>query len=327
MPPLRSELELRLRELIRTHHLTAAEDPVVSAASECITLFCGDEEGWGDVGTCRIGGVPDLPEGVEWPRTEGGSLCFVAQFNLAELPELTEHPLPTSGMLYFFVGDDEPATDVHSRWMYHPGPASRLPAERVPPPEEQANEYYAELTPFRLEPRLTVSLPDIACEGYPDIEELCETDKDDDPGDRYLELTDDITGGDSSVIGRLFGHPQAISSDPRKEAYLVRSGRKHMIYSSHLTPEAAQKRIDDAWGNNPLGAQTLLDQMPDILWLHEHRDEVEAAVSKWRSLLTLHSSRAVGLTIWDAGFFGNLIDTDDLAKLDFSRVYTRVHSS
>jgi uncharacterized protein YwqG len=79
------------------------------------------------VGGCRIGGVPDLPQGVEWPRLStdakrrrsgplpGAPLSFLLQVNLAEVAFADlEQLLPKSGMLYYFfhggVGDDDVAT-------------------------------------------------------------------------------------------------------------------------------------------------------------------------------------------------------------------------
>src|SRR5205085_10316026 len=79
------------------------------------------------VGGCRIGGVPDLPQGAEWPRLSSGArsdtdpvlspgapLSFLLQVNLAAVAFADlEQLLPKSGMLYFFfhlgVGDDDVA--------------------------------------------------------------------------------------------------------------------------------------------------------------------------------------------------------------------------
>src|SRR4051794_17562521 len=68
----------------------------------------------GGVGGCRIGGVPDLPQGVEWPRLSRGArsipppLSFLLQVNLAEVAFADrEQVLPKSGMLYFFFHLDE----------------------------------------------------------------------------------------------------------------------------------------------------------------------------------------------------------------------------
>ena len=57
------------------------------------------------VGVSKMGGLPDLPEGVEWFRKDviDIPLSFVAQVNLAEAaPYDLEHQLPERGMLYFF---------------------------------------------------------------------------------------------------------------------------------------------------------------------------------------------------------------------------------
>lgn len=57
------------------------------------------------VGASKFGGLPDLPEGVEWFRTGETDIpmSFVAQVNFAEAaPYDLEQKLPESGMLYFF---------------------------------------------------------------------------------------------------------------------------------------------------------------------------------------------------------------------------------
>lgn len=55
------------------------------------------------LGASRIGGVPDLPPGVDWPMRGHWPLSFIAQINLAEShPFDTEQRLPARGMLYLF---------------------------------------------------------------------------------------------------------------------------------------------------------------------------------------------------------------------------------
>lgn len=76
------------------------------------------------IGCSRIGGAPDLPEGMKWPVYEkhpdplprydiadwsillGQPLAFMMQINLAEVADLDiEKQLPASGMLYFYYLD------------------------------------------------------------------------------------------------------------------------------------------------------------------------------------------------------------------------------
>lgn len=56
----------------------------------------------------RLGGLPQLPEDVDWPmmeRADGSTpLHFLAQIDCAEMPEIGSG-LPTTGMLFFFADD------------------------------------------------------------------------------------------------------------------------------------------------------------------------------------------------------------------------------
>jgi uncharacterized protein YwqG len=55
------------------------------------------------VGQSRIGGLPDLPRGTEWPRYGDRPLVFVAQIDLAETAPLDDEGLlPRTGFLWFF---------------------------------------------------------------------------------------------------------------------------------------------------------------------------------------------------------------------------------
>ncbi|OMI37559.1 hypothetical protein SPAR_20650 [Streptomyces sparsogenes DSM 40356] len=56
-----------------------------------------------------LGGLPRLPEGVDWPVWEGhGPLAFVAAVDCAALPgEALDIPLPADGVLAFFYYGDE----------------------------------------------------------------------------------------------------------------------------------------------------------------------------------------------------------------------------
>lgn len=58
------------------------------------------------LGCSKIGGLPDLPKGVEWPYANGDNqhFHFAAQFDFSELSKYdVDGLLPKSGMIYFFV--------------------------------------------------------------------------------------------------------------------------------------------------------------------------------------------------------------------------------
>ena len=61
-----------------------------------------------ELGASRIGGLPDLPPGEEWPAFEGKTLPFIGQLDLEMLDGAYE-PLPPKGFLLFFaLISDEP---------------------------------------------------------------------------------------------------------------------------------------------------------------------------------------------------------------------------
>jgi len=55
-------------------------------------------------GGCRVGGCPDLPRGMKWPRhTDGSPYRFILQVDLAEVaPFDVAEVLPKAGLLSFF---------------------------------------------------------------------------------------------------------------------------------------------------------------------------------------------------------------------------------
>jgi uncharacterized protein YwqG len=55
-----------------------------------------------DVYSTKLGGVPYLPTGFEYPVGSRSKLALLAQFNLDELPKLPDWP--QTGMLQFYIG-------------------------------------------------------------------------------------------------------------------------------------------------------------------------------------------------------------------------------
>ncbi len=76
-----------------------------------VEIKLGQEEEY--LGTSKLGGLPDLPKGWEWPTCKGKFMTFFAQINFAEIPE---HPelediIPKEGIIYFFVFLDSPGKE------------------------------------------------------------------------------------------------------------------------------------------------------------------------------------------------------------------------
>jgi uncharacterized protein YwqG len=67
------------------------------------------------IGRTKIGGSPDLPDGLAWPVFHSKHLAFIAQINLAEISGYdTGKSLPGAGIWYFFYDA------VQEAWGYDP---------------------------------------------------------------------------------------------------------------------------------------------------------------------------------------------------------------
>lgn len=104
-------------------------------------------------GRSRLGGTPDMPDGVEWPRGKDGSpLLFVAQVDLSAVPHI-DGTLPDHGLLLFFYDDrswsEGPGSDAHKVMWFPDG-------ERVETPD--GGRCYSTV---RLSAELTATLPEL----------------------------------------------------------------------------------------------------------------------------------------------------------------------
>lgn len=275
-------LLLALRQKITGAGLTAYEATIVATAQVAIDIELG-EAGQKAVGESRFGGVPDVPSGWQWPvNGEGEKFAFLLQINLAHIPPFEENPLPPRGLLSFFVGLDEPATNVaHCIFLFA---ESALEAANRPDEGEFADDAYLDLPPHRLKVSLRADVPHWATDDW----EFLAGDMDDDEQDTL----NDLTNSSPNTIGQLLGYVSGIGHDPRGDAFVVR------------------------------------EINPDWLYNYEKRRELDFSPQKhWRNLLRLDSVRELNFTVWDAGYFNFLIHQNDLANLDFSRVYAAVESS
>lgn len=112
------------------------------------------------LGTSKIGGRPDLPEGIAWPSLDERPLLFLAQTSMAELPQVRgDAMLPRGGLLSFFYDA------LGQPWGFDPKDAGlwrvlyfseREPLVRRDLPDEISEEAFPELHWI---PRLKYSLP------------------------------------------------------------------------------------------------------------------------------------------------------------------------
>lgn len=105
------ELEKHLNEALGDAYWTPYKEGIKSLALASVALETTHQDNYANRGNTRFGGLPDLPEGINYPvfTTYDERLMgyqFIAQLNCAELAPYQDY-LPRIGILYFFITDQE----------------------------------------------------------------------------------------------------------------------------------------------------------------------------------------------------------------------------
>lgn len=248
-----------------------------------------------ELGDSRIGGVPDVPTGFEWPRwapkrqrpgmfakpsdpNSPQPMAFIAQVNLGELPRIDES-MPDSGWLYFFYdryhepSGFDPDDRGGCRVIYVNCERSAL--SRISAPEDADPDHLAELCLVEAWPELT--LPD----------EVMGLEYGDRAFDAYRAVVEELnTGGD--LQNRLLGHPQPIQSSMELQCQLASNG----VYCGGTRFESEKAKL------------------------------LEAGAGDWRLLMQIDTDDNGPGWMWgDVGRVYFWIKQQDLAAQNFSGVW------
>ncbi len=211
----------QLTTLIDQHGLSKHQDAILASVRPAISLSLGEAEP-GQNGQSRIGGVPDLPLSILWPKDPlmNRYLCFILQINLAQLPTFPANPFPQQGMLYLFADENE---NYAEQLVFYDGSEPLQPAY-LPEDAQFITNWYENLVTHRLKLDL---LPDIPRWATNDFYELCDRLK----LDNELKLNDLGRTLSQNSIGKLLGHVSGIGHDPREDAYLVKEVNPKWLYN------------------------------------------------------------------------------------------------
>lgn len=94
-----------LVQYIQATGCEAAQAMILARALPCFHVFADGDASQAPLGRTRLGGTPDLPAGVDWPRDDEGKLGnFFGQLDLADLAQRVNDPaLPREGLLSLFM--------------------------------------------------------------------------------------------------------------------------------------------------------------------------------------------------------------------------------
>ncbi len=239
----------------------------------------------------RVGGLPDLPSGMAWPKRGEKPLVFVCQLDLAEVQQRLRDPaIPSAGLLSFFYEADEwtsgSSPEDRGAWsvllLQDPvspqGPPDLALASR-PSGYDPATWGFQEAGVV-LAPR--ISLPDkehVLLEGF----ELSAED-----WDAYGALLDELRkaheptqlrdGSEHSHLTQFLGYPAEIQHDP------------------FITTQLASHGIGDA----------------EVEWESDDVMGLLGARSAWRLLLQVDSISEIGMDWADGGLLYYSIREEDL---------------
>jgi uncharacterized protein YwqG len=212
-----------LAKLIRDSRISHLGDQIASRIRASIRLRTQPAE-LNDIplGATRMGGVPDLPPGVDWPRNDETPLAFIAQVSLADVTELDrERVLPSNGWLCFFYDSAnqpwgyDPAYKSGWRMLHFDAPADSL--RRATPPAFGGGQTAFE--PCEVTAEAEDTLPDTSAlitEGV--LEHMS------DDFHAYFEFVDEYAGSDAGCRHRLLGNPDVIQGEMRRSCQFASNG-------------------------------------------------------------------------------------------------------
>lgn len=237
-------------------------------------------------GASRVGGLPDLPPGIAWPRCSDEPMAFLAQFNLEEVARAlpARSPLPAKGHLWFFFdlkgwpSGDRPSDAKGSVVLYDSDEASVEPAA----------------APADLSKRSRFPLCETSFEWFEDIPDLTnerEIDKlleENYRSESYDEISAHLAAGAQRDSHKLLGFANPVQDVMELDCQLVTNG----ITFGQRRKEAA--RVQD----------------------------LAPGAREWRLLLQVESDGNAGMMWGDAGCLYFWIRDEDLRAAKFDRTWT-----
>lgn len=306
-----------VEQAIDTCGLAAAKDLILSKAARCFRIhFAGDARS-APPGITRLGGCPDLPKRMTWPRDDEARFGnFFGQLNFSELADKIDAPeLPRQGLLSLFTIDIDSASApvvVKSLFISSGEPLNRAAA----PDEEQLADPYVGMT----DPVFVRFVPGISLPLYSREfrRAIAASAPDGDLNDFVIALEELQTGDE---IGQLLGFAAPYNdTDFYRKLFFHRIGRGGYEYQDYWD---SQQEYDAylARCHETLAASYRERMDPAKLrWLFEHHDEIRAAAARWQLLLRIDSNRSMNFNIADADSIYFFVSTRDLADGDFARM-------
>lgn len=279
-------VEDELRDRLGQAGLSRIVDEIMRLTRPCIRLDCHTtEEGALQDGVSKLGGLPDLPAGVEWPMWREQPMAFIAQVRLDDIaPFDVERALPNTGLLSCFcavegdlLADDDPA--AWRVWHFTGEEMNTLARRTAPERLDELSRFRACAMTYARRPTLPdVDSHEVRALGLSKTERIA-----------YVDVQ---TGGDIGYLPemdhRLLGYPYTLGGSTLLECYVAAHGMD--------------------WHAGTRDAGELQD----------------AAEEAWRLLLQVYSNEEAGMDWGGGGVLHFCLPHEALRTRDFSQVWVNL---
>ncbi|HEX9059481.1 MAG TPA: DUF1963 domain-containing protein, partial [Clostridia bacterium] len=198
--------------------------------------------------------------------------------------------LPKEGMLYFFMGVDEPAYNIEHKVIFIEN-TEGLKFQKTDEPTA-LDDVYDKFNSYKIIGNTSIEIPNYAYLDYDAIE------NDDD----YFSMQEELKNDNQNYIGCMFGYPEGQHDDSELEAALEIIAKERYGYSDE-------------------------DKNKLISYFHGDVEKAEEEIRNIQMLLEITSNSKVGFSWWDCGCIHFFIRKEDLINKKFDRTYLSLYSS
>jgi hypothetical protein len=296
-------------ESLRSHFLKAIEaaglaehsEALLAEARECVHFFYNKPKGELAPGASKVGGLPDLPESVEWPAgtdDEGrpaGRAEFLAQFNLAEVPAGHGLALPKSGHLWVFVRATRLTHTTAAILCCDAGEPLR---PRPKPATDWVPEYgWRDLGVAALSFAPGVSLPLSSRPFQKKFRTVAYQ-----LGRLRKQLSPGVNndGPRKRIDGQIGGYSHQAEVDLTREHAIRELGRPEFVYDdpSGCAGQFAANLMEGAIGGTPFldnGEPELREHLPGVRWIMENDDRIQTTANALQLLFMFRPNDLIEL--------------------------------
>lgn len=318
---IQPSLQGQLANMAKNTGFGAALDLLMAEAQECVHVISAEDLRNDQIGDSRMGGLPDLTDAMEWPRSTDSTAepetyaTFLAQFNLIDVPQCAGLQLPAHGRLWFFIRSFEPERQVAA--LYDSDAYASLHRRDMSMDEHVLG---AKLGSVALQFEIGLSLPLGKTVFRQAIEERT----------GFARAWTDLEEGISllrprNVVGQIGGFAYAFDGcDCARAVGMAKLGRRDLV-----NPDMYDtiKELEEAAARTPPSFVRSEEQLaewkesheelrPQAQWTERHLTEI----IQWRLLVRFDPNRRIGFSIGDSAPLWVFIRESDLAARRFSEV-------